>query len=214
MDWNLIERLAPALAWPIVALIALPFAIWRINSLIRALDQAQNLSSGLRGLLDLDSQMSDLSSNIKRLREEVELIRTAQIADTKERVAEEAGPDVEASINIKEFRSRARETIEEVNDLYDALSNEWRYVLESLNAAYARYRMGLPDRRSVGSAAVYLTDKRRRAPLANDDAETLAELHGLYKRYARLKHELDEEALNSFTARARDMVGKLNAVGV
>lgn len=213
MDWSLVERLAPSLAWPIVALIALPFAIWRINALVRALDQAQNLSSGLRGIIDLSAQINELTSNTKRLREEVEIIRTAQIAGTKERIAEESGTENEATSILDETTNSLTGSEMRDDNLYSSVSSEWRNVLEALNSAYARLRMGTPDRRSVGSAAVELTDRRRRNPLAPEDAEALAELHGLYKRYARLRRELNPGVLDEFSARSRELVARLDAVG-
>lgn len=216
MDWQIVESLAPSLAWPIVALSALPFIIWRLDNLIKAIGQARELSDQLPILIDLSSELSKAAQTLTEIQRNTEEIKGTQKVEQAERLAEDPereslpvpdnieAPPVDGSRNVQVG----------VKHRYEQLANSWRDVLVGLDKAYERARLQPPDRRSVGSAALVLTDKRRRSPLTLEDAELLATLHGLYRKFVRLKalrpEALSQGVLEDFERSSRIALEKLD----
>ena len=224
MDWEVVERLAPSLAWPIVAIIALPFAISKINGLIDAISHTRKLSDNLPELFRLTAEITRSAGAVDAIKEKVERIIDAQKVEHAERVGEEAGLEdfsvdpltVAKKVDLPDSKDK-REYTESSTSLYEDLARSWGNVLAALDGAYSRANLGVPDKRSVGGAALELTDRRRRKHLSIEDAEVLAELHGIYKRYVRIRstrpEELTEDKVASFSDKSRLSIDKLDQFG-
>lgn len=220
MSIEIVERLAPHLAWPVVALIALPFVVWKFNSFAKAIGEARKLSESIPELVQVAETIRQSAAGIQGVRKDIEQIRQAQVAERAERLAEEEVTDAGQEIALEDPAHPIPEPAANPDDAdlrYQRLSDLWRAVLVALNGAYGRGRLGVPDRRSVGDASLKLADGRRRNPLSLKDVELLATLHGKYKSFTRVRasnpDRLTAEALDEFEARSREAIARLESFG-
>jgi hypothetical protein len=221
LDWTVVEKLAPSLAWPLVAVVALPFVIWRFNALVTAIREAKLLSERIPELTEIVRSFDAIKSNIDQVKlglvdvrvqlnhMEVEnQIERSDIGELSEAISEVVAPpeqDVPPAPEIS------------VDDMYDEIATAWDTLLDALDAAYLRGGLDAPDKRAVGFAARTLADRRRRSPISSEDVDLIANLHGLFKRFSRMKATkedwLTSEIHANFLSGVKKAAERLSAFG-
>lgn len=200
MDVELIEKLAPHLAWPVVALVALPFIIWKVGQLSKLLIDYRKATEELPGALDkfeqLGKQLTSAEGQLSRVSQLVDQLNARQITDDS--------ADIDAEAELSEF-----ETDGPVPNEFENLSSEdlvaklgemdesWKDFLRKFDSAFERANLDKPDKRQVGAAAVELKDGRRRNHLEDEDVKLIARLHGQHMGFRRRSNEQIKEWLTS-----------------
>jgi hypothetical protein len=71
---GMVERFGQALTWPLVALIALPFVIWRIGAITKSLSALQSFVKNKHELTEIVTGLESISGRadgLRKLREEL-----------------------------------------------------------------------------------------------------------------------------------------------
>lgn len=189
MDIELVEKLAPHLAWPLVALVALPFLVWKVGQLSKLLvdyrKATTELPATLEGLGKLASQLASAEGQLSRVNQSVDQLNARQITDDSADI--EAVTEHEADGPPQnEFQNLAAEDL--MQKLED-MDTSWRGFLLEFDNAFDRAGLEKPDKRQVGAAAVELKDGRRRNHLEDADVKLIARLHGMHMGFRRRNNE-------------------------
>lgn len=195
MDWTVVEKLAPSLAWPAVFLIALPFIIWHADKLIESLGHARELSDKLPDLFAAIKNLDRINDKLDLLRKNSDTIINTIDASDKQREAESSDL-AELSTAIVDAAAPPIEPEQLIpkgaDKMFASMTTAWTSLTDALDEAYARAKLGAPDKRSIGTAARRLADGRRKKPISWDEVDRLSNLHSLYKRFLRMKADRDK----------------------
>lgn len=217
MIWSSIERLALGLAWPLLAAIALPFAIKRIDKLIIAIGDARSLLDDLPKFVEAGNIMQSFKSQIAEIistqeelrRNQSELIALQKYSQEQQELRERQREIEEQP--LEELTEQLGNDLEGSNSADNAdnspmarLAAEWELVKTSMSRAFARLGLGQPDLRKVAFEARRLSDGRRRNPLDARTVENITALQAVYKGFLRSarRDELTDAVLANFTAEA------------
>jgi hypothetical protein len=205
MDWALIERLSPHLAWPTVALLMfviallvlgrklvtvaesllalrrLPEVLGEISS--RFNDGASKMSSQTNSLVavlqELPDRLSVLAEQLRSVREEIEQKNIKDDADTIEKLTPQqaGGKQVMPAVSLEEMH---RTAISRWNELQALI--EMKLRRSSLEV----------DLRRIGAAAFLLTKDGIEKSLSREDAQLITALFTTYRRFVSGGRNIEE----------------------
>ncbi len=205
MDWALVEKLAPHLAWPAVSLIMfvivvailghklltvaeslialrkLPEVLGEISA--RFNDGAAKMSTQTSSLVvvlqELPDRLSALAEQLRSVREEIEHKNIKDDADTIEKLTppQEGAKQVMPSLSLEEMH---RTAISRWNELQALIEMKLR-------------RSGLEmDLRRIGAASFLLTKDGIEKPLSREDAHLISALFTTYRRFVSGGRNIEE----------------------
>jgi len=196
MDLALLERLVPHIAWPIVALVALPFVYFRLG----AVNRLYSLISSNK-FQDLIDKVDQLEQKLGSLKDQMAALEQSALWERIDKLPS----------SYKSIQGSG----ETATVLYEKLNSKWS-ELEDIVAAKMEQFGGQYDRRSINGALQVLTDASRRVPLASQDAHLIAQLHSLLRSFRRLKESAGEwltpEVYTSFVSSVEDVKPKIKGV--
>jgi len=194
MDWSIVERLAPSLAWPVVFLIALPFVIWKLDELIASIRDARALSEQLPEFMSSVKEFDKISDKIELVRKNSEtIIRTLDASEVQRETEVAEVSELADAIIPSDIAQAVKDPVPKgTENMFKSMTEAWTELNAALDDAYSRGRLGVPDKRSIGTAARRLADGRRKRPISWDEVDRLATLHSLYKRFLRMKTDRDK----------------------
>jgi chromosome segregation ATPase len=211
VDWSIIEKLAPSLAWPIVALImfliAVPVFYHRLGKLIEAILALRDLPRTLqesmkeheRLTLAFKDQFTTANKDIDETARKVQALvgDLATIRNELQTYQTEAQTDALAAesksieVALGPTDSTALEFDKSTADMFETAMGKWVIFMNTFERRLKDAGIDY-DMRKIGRGAFDLTDRRRRAPLSRDEAELITNLARQARRFTRLADTKDE----------------------
>lgn len=211
MDWTIVEKLGPSLAWPVVALImfliAVPVFYGRLGELIKAIFALHDLPKTLQDTIkeherltqafkdqiisankDIDGtagKVQALVTDLAAIRNE---LKTYQTEAQEDALAVES-KSMESTVGVPDVTTveAGRNTTEMLETALGKWANFTRTLENRLKEAEIDY-----DMRKVDRGAYALTDRRRKAYLTTEEAELITNLARQARRFNRLADTKDE----------------------
>jgi chromosome segregation ATPase len=211
VDWLIVEKLAPSLAWPIVALImflvAMPFIYKRFGKLIEAILALRDLPKTLqdsmkeheRLTLAIKEHFSTANKDIDQTAQKVQALigDLAAIRNELQTYQTETQTDALAadSKSIELALGPADATTLEVNkstaEMYVTAMGKWVVFTNALERRLKE--LGIEyDVKNIGVKAFELTDRRRRGALTPEEAALIKKLASQARRFTKLADTKDE----------------------
>lgn|GEM_PF-5778908 len=170
-----------ALAWPIVALMAL-FYVWRsdaIAKLIQISDAVKDLKAKLVELVETERSLADRTNSISEMTAALHkaLGDFAEIKANVENIRDRVDEDAEQSVSLTGKREPALGVRHKLDDMEEA----WADLLAAISTAFGSF-----DRRSVaGEVYRFAHGNRKGLRLSYDVADEIARLHSSIKSFRR-----------------------------
>lgn len=218
LDFSLVERLSPYLAWPIAALlmfvIAAPLIYLKLGDISKAILAVKELPANLSRTLQEFQVLADaVSRETKALTDQVDLLATrmnsmhTELAKTIEQIkvtqSELQSAQTERDEETINDDARAIRSIvgidangianEEMNiaTMHEHLIGKWtRFETQLRQRVEAAGRVF--DPRRPGQAAYVLTDGRRSNRITRAQADLIKKLGSQYRKFERLSEAGDE----------------------
>jgi hypothetical protein len=219
--------LVAAVAWPLVGLLAVlilgPGGLLRdiIKQLSSVATSIDELKAQVNQLKEAEARISSATEHVTTLRTQLvameaqlstvrtytsDLVAQSFVADQGITLTED-GDGSSSHVPSSEDSSRTPQ------ELYSLINRKWAELCEELRARLGEDNF---DGRSVGDAAWRLTDKRRKQPLAQQQAERIESLFAKMKRFRRLQPSLDDwlsaEVYEAFVAGVDESISAIKAL--
>ncbi len=211
MDWSIVEKLAPALAWPLVALLmfffALPILHGRLGDLIKAILALRDLPKTLqetikeqeRLTLAFKDQITTANKEIDETARKVQTLVTDLAAirtelQTYQTEAQTDALDVESKsieVALGPTDVTSLDVDKSTPEMFETAMGKWAIFTNTLERRLKDAGIDY-DMRKVGRGAYDLTDRRRRAPLTREEADLITNLARQARRFTRLADTKDE----------------------
>ena len=192
MEHEKIVSLLHEIAWPLVALFLAPFILRRLGALAKvytAIADGGFVSQLADATEKLNTALATVGALEKRVQDLIQKVSALQ-SQAVEREFDEI-QDVSASLSQRDEVERlqaaqAPQAPRSPEEMYSEMQDTWNSFVQTLSNKLTTIGKTL-DARSVGTAAVALSDGRRARPLSREDVEFIANLHSQFKRFARLQ---------------------------
>ena len=218
MTIEIIEKLAPHLAWPIAALlmfcIAAPIVNQKLAQILKAIDELKAMPSSLNKTItdfqpvaneftsqtkSIQSQIDDLQKNIRDTLTELGKARVemenaqSQLASTQASLAEERiSVDTQAISKLvgtpDQIETSSDDNLEE---MHAKLIGKWMLLQRELEARTLNAGLEF-DPKKPGSSAVALTDRRRRNYLTREQADLITRLGRQFRKFQNLADQKED----------------------
>lgn len=212
MEWvSVVEKLAPALAWPVVALamflIAIPVLHRKLGELIKAIIAIHELPKTLKETMsehalltksikdDMKTVNTDVETSISRvqavvgelaaIRKELQIYQTEFQQDA---LASES-QSLAGQVNVSDVTAEAAG--KSTAEMFDIVIGKWTNFTRTLEGRLKDAEIEY-DMRKIGRGAYALTDRRRRNHITNEEADLITSLARQARRFTRLAESKDE----------------------
>lgn len=194
------ERLAPHLAWPLVALLALPFLLWRLGAvaeLVRILSAedtkaffadfssiGEKSNQILAGMQTTHRQLGEVGVQLSVLRD-----INAQLVDVqKDSIAFHSEEIIQIAPlhNLDEIGDDLATT-----EMLMRMKTAWEQLSSTLDHALQKQGHNLNSNKFTLGASI-LANPRHATHLRKEDARLIGKLHSQYRRFERLERDKEE----------------------
>lgn len=216
------ERLVGHVAWPVVALIALPFLLSRIDkiySMYKFFDSPK-FADFISKIEDIHPKLESIGKHVEKVSSKIQEVQSNQEAEEASKILENEqviqgliDQDLISSDQVL-LPSSSNSIEKSPDDMLVEMRSAWNAFFNSFDGKMRQAGIEY-DGRKLGIAASKLTDKRRTNPLNSADALLIGELQSLFRRFTRLKSPLTDwltpETYKNFIAGVKQAQERVDA---
>ena len=217
---EMLTKLGPAYAWPVAALIAMPFVLWKVHTISGALTSLHALVADKTAVASLLQNVKKLSDLIDKLKDAQEELRNTQLAlqvqkFEKETVQEQA--ETISQLSSQEDpphqalpSDASRLSVEEMRA---TVNQHWRELESLLREKFTEAGIEVDFRspRTIGVAVAQLSERdgRKRQQLKTKDAEPPAALASVARSINKNSEQLTQDLFEQYGSAADGLKKKV-----